>query len=282
MKYGLVIQINDVQTICDLAVEAEENGWDAVFLADALAIETKGFPAFPWYDPWIAMTAVAMKTERILISTMIIAVPRRRPWKLAREAQTLDYLSNGRLIFCAGLGAAEHDGGFYKVGEPMDLKTRAERMGEALEIMTGLWTGKPFSFKGEHYTVDNMTMLPKPIQSPRIPVWVVGVWPREKSMRRALKYDGVIVQKYKAGPSGIPDANLIREVRDYVFENHPQSDKFDIVAGGTTPAKSKKRAIETVRPFAEAGATWWVESDWMGDEKKLRARIKQGPPLLEG
>jgi alkanesulfonate monooxygenase SsuD/methylene tetrahydromethanopterin reductase-like flavin-dependent oxidoreductase (luciferase family) len=281
MKYGLVIQESDLRILCDLAVEAEEAGWDAVFIADALSIEAKGYPASPWYDPWIAMAAIAMRTERIRIATMIAAISRRRPWKMAREAQTLDQLSNGRLTLGVGLGAAEHDGGFYKVGEAMDLKTRAQLMDESLEIMAGLWTGKPFSFKGEHYHVDEMTMLPVPVQSPRVPVWVVGVWPKEKSMRRALRWDGVIPQKYKGTPSDIPDPNLIRTVKAYVDENHPRPDEFDIIAGGTTPGRNKKRAREIVRPFIEAGATWWAESDWSADRKKTLARIRPGPPRTD-
>ena len=278
MKYGLVIQEGDLRIVCDLAVEAEEAGWDAVFIADALSIETKGYPASPWYDPWIAMAAIAMRTERIRIATMIAAISRRRPWKVAREAQTLDHLSNGRLTLGVGLGAAEHDGGFYKVGEAMDLKTRAQLMDESLQIMDGLWTGKPFSFKGEHYHVDDMTMLPVPVQSPRVPIWVVGVWPKEKSMRRTLQWDGIIPQRYKAGPSDVPDPDFVRTIKAYVDENHPQPDKFDIISGGTTPGRSKKRAVETARSFMEAGATWWVESDWSANRKKILARIHQGPP----
>lgn len=278
MKYGLVIQESDLRILCDLAAEAEEAGWDAVFIADALSIETKGYPASPWYDPWIAMAAIAMRTERIRIATMIAAISRRRPWKLAREAQTLDQLSNGRLTLGVGLGAAEHDGGFYKVGEAMDLKTRAQLMDESLAIMDGLWTGKPFSFKGEHYHVDDMTMLPVPMQSPRVPIWVVGVWPKEKSMRRALQWDGIIPQRYKAGPGDVPDPNFVRTIKAYVDENHPQPDKFDIISGGTTPGRNKKRAVAIARSFMEAGATWWAESDWSADRKKTRARIHQGPP----
>jgi alkanesulfonate monooxygenase SsuD/methylene tetrahydromethanopterin reductase-like flavin-dependent oxidoreductase (luciferase family) len=197
---------------------------------------------------------------------------------MAREAQTIDFISNGRLTLGIGLGAAEADGGFYKVGEPMDLKTRAQLMDESLDIMSGLWTGKPFSFKGEHYCVDNMTMLPATVQSPRVPLWVVGVWPKEKSMRRALKWDGVIPQNYKGGPGDIPTPDLYRAVRAYVDEHHPQPDKFDIIAGGVSPGRNKKRAIEKVRPFSEAGATWWAESDWAADAKKTLARIRQGPP----
>src|SRR6185295_20369401 len=131
---------------------------------------------------WVVLAAMAMRTTRVRIGTIITPVPRRRPWKLARETVTIDELSRGRLILGAGLGAAEFDGGFYKVGEAMDLKVRAQRLDEGLAVVAGLWSGKPFSFKGEHYNVDSMTMLPAPIQSPRIPVWVPGVWRRSKSM----------------------------------------------------------------------------------------------------
>src|SRR6185503_20835453 len=93
-------------------------------------------------------------------------------------------------------GAAEDDGGFFKVGEAMDIKVRAELLDEGLAIVAGLWSGKPFKFNGGHYTIKEMTMLPAPVQSPRIPVWVPGVWSKEKSMRRALNWDGIIPQKY--------------------------------------------------------------------------------------
>lgn len=272
MKYGIVIQENDIAKMCDLAVEAEQMGWDGIFIADALA------PDIPWFDPWIAMAAIAMKTERIRIGTMIAAVPRRRPWKMAREAQTVDHISKGRLILGVGLGAADFDGGFSKVGEPTDLKTRAELLDEGLEIMAGLWTGEPVSFKGAHYQVDKLKILPATVQSPRIPLWVVGVWPKEKSLRRALKWDGIIAQRYQAGPGDIPTPDFYRSIRAYVDEHHPQPDKFDIISSGASPGRNKKSAIEKVRPFAEAGATWWAESDWSASAKKTLARIRQGPP----
>jgi len=187
MLCGFTIEGGDANAASELAQEAEAAGWDGVFIADAMDIGMPNSPPFPWFDPWIVLAAMAMRTERIRIGTMITPVPRRRPWKLARETVTLDQLSNGRLIFGAGLGAAEHDGGFYKVGEAMDLKIRAERLDEGLAILAGLWSGKPFSFSGHHYRVQEMTMLPPPVQSPRIPIWVPGVWTKEKSMRRALK-----------------------------------------------------------------------------------------------
>jgi alkanesulfonate monooxygenase SsuD/methylene tetrahydromethanopterin reductase-like flavin-dependent oxidoreductase (luciferase family) len=282
MQYGFAVELGDARSLIDLAQEAEDAGWDGVFIPDNLAIQTADFSASRWFDPWVVLTAMALKTERIRIGTMITPVPRRRPWKLAREAQTLDHLSNGRLILSVGLGQSEFDGGFYKVGEPTDLKTRAALLDEGLEIIAGLWQGKPFSFKGDHYTVDNMTMLPAPLQSPRIPIWVVGVWPKEKSMRRALRWDGVIPQKYKATMSDMyMGADEFRKIKQYIEEHHPRPDRFDIIAGRPTPGGNKTKAIEIVRPFLEAGATWWIDSPSSTDVKKVRERIKQGPPRVE-
>jgi alkanesulfonate monooxygenase SsuD/methylene tetrahydromethanopterin reductase-like flavin-dependent oxidoreductase (luciferase family) len=281
MRYGMIVSSGNVRDLVEMACEAESAGWDAVFVADALGIEAKGFPASAWFDPWIALSAIAVRTERIQIGTLLTPPSRRRPWKLAREVATLDHLSNGRVILSVGLGAADSDGGFYKVGEAMDLKARARLLDESLDIVAGLWSGLPLHYEGEHYHVDGMTMLPPPVQQPRVPIWVVGVWPKEKSMRRALRWDGIIAQRYGASPG---DARLkpdeVRAIKTYIDERREAATPFDILAGGATLGKSRKRAAEIVRPYLEAGATWWVEEVW-GSEDKVRARIRQGPPRVE-
>src|SRR2546423_2050517 len=282
MRYGIVLSLGDARGLIDLACEAEAAGWDAVFVADAIGIGTDQFPDMPWFDPWVVLAAIAVRTERIRIGTLLTPPSRRRPWKLAREVATLDHLSNGRMILSVGLGAAEHDGGFFKVGEAMDLKTRARLLDESLDILAGLWSGKPFSYAGEHYHVDKLSLLPPPVQQPRVPIWVVGVWPKEKSMRRALQWDGLIAQRYKGSPS---DPRLtvdeLRTIKAYVDEHRTAATPFDILAGGATGSKSRKRAIDTVRPYIEAGATWWVEEMWASDEEKVRDRVRKGPPRVE-
>jgi hypothetical protein len=279
MQYGFVIEGGDPSSASELAQQAEDAGWDGVFIADAIDIVMgKNAPPLPWFDPWIVLAAIATRTERIRIGTLITPVPRRRPWKLARETTTLDHLSKGRLILGVGLGAAKDDGGFFKVGEAMDLRVRAQRLDEGLAILDGLWTGKPFSFTGEHYTVQEMTMLPTPTQSPRIPVWVPGVWTKERSMRRALSWDGIIPQKYRSMEQ--MTAVEITELKKLVDAKRSDSTDFDIVVGGTTPGGNKKQAAATARSFAEAGATWWLESA-MTTPDKLSKRIKQGPPRFD-
>ena len=276
MQYGFVIEGGDIHTITDLTETAENAGWDGVFIADAVAMEADNFPAFPWFDPWIVLAAMAIRTKRVRIGTIITPVPRRRPWKLARETVTLDHLSAGRLTVGVGLGAAEFDGGFYKVGEAVDLKIRAQRLDEGLEVMTGLWSAKPYSFKGEHYNVQQMTMLPGPVQSPRIPIWVPGVWLKPKSMDRALRWDGILPQKYKSMERLTPEE--VQQLKQYVDKHRAESTPFDIVVGGQTPGGNRKQAMKKVAPFEKAGATWWLESSMMSSWDKLQKRIKQGPP----
>lgn len=274
MNYGFIITTGDPGTVAGLAGEAEDAGWDGAFYWDGIAIGE-----IETYDPWVVMAAMATRTERVRLGAMLTPPARRRPWKLAREAMTLDRLSNGRLVMPVGLGAVD-DGGFSKVGEPTDRKVRAGRLDEGLEILTGLWSGEPFSYEGEHYRLEEMTFLPTPVQRPRVPIWVVGAWPSRKSMNRALRYDGLLAYTTRGGVT--PDD--VRAMNDYVEENREGGGAFDIVVDGETPGDDPGRAAEMVRPFAEAGATWWIESPWTppNEPADLRRRIGQGPRRVEG
>lgn len=284
MHYAFVIPGGDARTCAELAYEAEQAGWDGVFIPDCIDIEIEGeaTPSFG-HDPWIVMAAMAMRTEHVRIGAMITAVSRRRPWKLARETVTLDHLSNGRLIFQAGLGALD-DGGFGKVGETTDRKTRAELLDESLAILSGLWSGKPFHFDGKHYHIQEMTFLPPPVQSPRIPVWVVGAWPRMKSMQRVLHWDGILPNKITTDGFGEMTPDDIRAMKAYITEQRVQlsltETPFDIVHEGRTPGDDRQKAVEQVQPYVEAGITWWVESMWSAPNsvEDVRTRIQQGPP----
>ena len=272
MRYGFVIPRGDPCAVAELAGEAEAAGWDGAFYWDGINI---GY--METYDPWVVMAAMAMRTEKVRIGAMLTPPARRRPWKLARETIALDHLSGGRLVLPVGLGALD-DGGFSKVGEPTDRRVRAQLLDESLDILTGLWSGEPFSYEGEHYKLEEMTFLPRPVQSPRIPIWVVGAWPSEKSMNRALRYDGLLA--YTTRGEVTPED--IRAMKAYVEENRSQDTPFDMVWEGETPGDDPGRAASIVRPFAEAGVTWWIESMWTppNEPEDLRARIRQGPPSI--
>jgi hypothetical protein len=278
MQYGFIIPHGNIFELAQMAHDAEMVGWDGVFYWDGIYIKEAG----PIYDPWIVLAAMAMQTERIRLGLILTPPSRRRPWKLARETVTLDHLSHGRLILPVGLGALE-DGGFSKVGEITDTRQRAELLDESLEILTGLWSGKPFSFHGKHYNIEEMTFLPAPVQSPRIPIWVVGAWPSQKSMRRVLRYDGLLPYKISREdePATITPQD-IGEMKAYIDANRSLNTPFDIVQEGETPGDDLEQARAIVRPYAEAGATWWTESRWSFPSiDELRRRIGQGPPRIE-
>jgi len=278
MQYGFIIPGGDLQTIIELARDAEAAGWDGVFYWDGIYIKDAGL----MYDPWVVLAAIALHTQSVRIGAILTPLSRRRPWKVARETVTLDHLSNGRLVLPVGLGALD-DGGFAKVGEAIDRKARAELLDESLEILSGLWSGQPFSFDGKHYHVEKMTFLPPPVQKPRIPIWVVGAWPSMKSMRRVLRYDGLLPAKLNADGSfaDITPAD-IQAMKAYITERRSQSTPFAIVMEGETPGDNHEQAAAIVRPYADAGATWWMESRWSAASSDVvRTRIRQGPPQGE-
>jgi alkanesulfonate monooxygenase SsuD/methylene tetrahydromethanopterin reductase-like flavin-dependent oxidoreductase (luciferase family) len=285
MRYGLAPNMmgmnGDARTLAELASLAEEAGWDGFFLEDYV-IHNNPYEAVI-YDAWIALTAIAMHTERLRIGALVTPLSRRRPWKLARETVTLDRLSNGRLIVGVGLGDL-NDRGFAQVGEVMDGKQRARMLDEGLDVLVGLWSGQPFSYCGEYYQVDEITFVPQPLQSPRIPIWVGGVWPHKGPMRRAARWDGVC--PYKVNEDGTFDAMTpadVRALKAFIEAHRVTPAPFDIVQGGWTPGEDLEQARAMVRPFVEAGATWWVEfiSPEHGDLDVMRTRIKQGPPRIE-
>ena len=152
---------------------------------------------------------------------------------------TLDHLSGGRLVLPVGLGTLD-DLAFGNVGEPTDARIRAERLDESLEILDGLWSGEPFAFTGRHYRFGPMTFRPVPVQRPRIPVWVVGAWPAERSMARAARWDGIIAQaRDAAGRAAAPTPDQLREIAGWLAAARARAGRTGPTRWspqGTTPA----------------------------------------------
>jgi hypothetical protein len=207
MKYGVTLAgmgANFVD-LPSLSREAEEHGWDGVFIWDEMFGP----------DAWVVMTAVAMHTKTVRIGALLTPLSRRRPWKVANETATLDHLSNGRLVLAVGLGA----------------------------------------------------------------------WPREKSMQRVVRCDGILPEgKRKDGSSFNAGPQDVREIRAYVEARRTLDTPFDIVIQNESPGDDRSQARDLTLPWQEAGATWWIENPWASqwlpdkDPAGLRARIRQGPP----
>ena len=117
-----------------------------------------------------------------------------------------------RAARASGRPGALDDQGFGNVGEETAARVRAERLDETLAILDGLWSGEPFGFDGDHYRFEPMTFRPRPVQEPRIPIWVVGSWPHSRSMRRAARWDGIVVQTASDGTPADTDLILDKAI----------------------------------------------------------------------
>jgi alkanesulfonate monooxygenase SsuD/methylene tetrahydromethanopterin reductase-like flavin-dependent oxidoreductase (luciferase family) len=264
----------DPRVLADLAHRAEDAGWDGFFIWDHILMMGGG----PVGDPTVQLAAIAAATSRIRFGPMITPLPRRHPWKLAREAASLDHLSGGRLILGIGLGG-DWFGELSTFGHPVDDVARGEVLDEGLAIVSGLLRGEQFSFAGKHYTVKPTQFLPKPIQ-PRIPIWIAGTWPRPRPFRRAARFDGVVPMSANIEKDlGVDDT---RAIAQFIKEHRTSTDSFDIVHAGDTAGKSKREGADLVAPFIEAGATWWNEAPlpWKTTLEEVRARIAAGPPKI--
>jgi alkanesulfonate monooxygenase SsuD/methylene tetrahydromethanopterin reductase-like flavin-dependent oxidoreductase (luciferase family) len=279
MRFGWVLPYGDARTAAELAAVAEEHGWDGFFVWEGV-----------WaIDPWVSLAAVAMRTERIRMGTMLTPLPRRLPWELAGQVATLDNLSGGRVILPVGLGAT--DDRWWLFEDDPGRRVRAEQMDEALELIQALWSGEPVTYEGAHYRARPAQIMlpPRPMQRPRVPIWVVGAWPRPKSMRRAARVDGwVPAHMPRDGGHRELTPELLGEGIGWLRERRASEglsmEGYDVVAEGTTPA-DRAAAAEIVRPWAEAGATWWIDADWSDMEPgRVRAaaleRLRAGPPPL--
>jgi alkanesulfonate monooxygenase SsuD/methylene tetrahydromethanopterin reductase-like flavin-dependent oxidoreductase (luciferase family) len=248
---------------------AEYAGWDGFFLWDHLTMRRD----WPVTDPQVAIAAAACATERIRLGVLVVQMGRRRPAKVAREMVALDQLSGGRMVFGVGLGASA-DGDFAAFGDEADPKVRGRKTDEGLAVVTGLWSGQPFSFTGEHFTVTDAVFRPTPVQQPRIPVWIAGTWPARPAFRRAARWDGVFPTFRDVEGDNVPPS-LLAETVAYVREHRdPSAGPLDVVLEGATPG------APPLDEYVDAGLTWWVEKLgwWRGDLAATRARIAAGPP----
>jgi alkanesulfonate monooxygenase SsuD/methylene tetrahydromethanopterin reductase-like flavin-dependent oxidoreductase (luciferase family) len=266
----------DPGLLVELAVLAEEAGWDGFFVWDHI-LHRRTEPE-PVVDPWVVLAACAMRTNRVKLGTMITPLARRRPWKVARETATLDLLSGGRAVFGAGLGSPP-DAEFEAFGEDGDARRRAQRLDEGLEILAGLWTGDWFAHSGEHFALDEMRFIPEPVQR-RIPIWVGGNWPNHRPFQRAARWDGVVPEKVG---NQLPTPADVRDIRDYIAERRAAASidpdrRFDVVVGGLTEAPDSEGS-ELTSAYAEAGTTWWMERfhPKTRSPDDARRRIADGP-----
>lgn len=283
MRFGFVVPYAaEAREFADLAAIGEATGWDGVFTWEAL-----------WgVDAWVSLATAATLTETIRLGTLLTPVSRIKPWDLATKVRTVDVLSEGRVVMGAGLGAL-HDG-WTAFEADEGRRTRVEKLEDCLAIYSGLMAGQPFSYEGKHYSAAPTDfMLPAPpVQQPRPPVWLVGAHmvgrPRQPSLARAARWDGLLPQRVVEDERGKPVtvdgfADTVATVRALREEAGLPWEGYDVVIEADSSGQFVELEPNEPTAWQDAGATWWVESWWTLDRdeaglSELRRRIEAGPP----
>lgn len=245
------------QVVARLAAAAEGAGWDGVFLWDHV-VRKEG--DLDLVDPWIALAAAAVATERVLVGPLVTPLPRRRPWNVAKSAVSLDHLSGGRAVLGVGTGTPRGPE-LPAFGEETDARRRGDMLDEGLAIVRTAWSGAPVRVAGAHYRVDGIRFLPTPVRPGGIPIWAGIESVRGRAARRAAALDGAV--PIRIAPSEL--ASLV----DAVGRARVAAGEYDIVTVGRA---------DDAATWEAAGATWWLrELSWESTLEEAMSLVNAGP-----
>jgi probable F420-dependent oxidoreductase len=199
------------------ARKCEEMGLDSFWIIDRIAYDN--------LEPLIALSQAAAVTQRIRLGTSVLLAALRHPALLAKSVATLDFLSGGRVTLGIGFGSRENDFAAVEVS----FEHRGSRAEEAIKLVKRLWTEEKVSHKGKFFRVENLTIGPRPVQSPHPPIWMGGG--AESVLRRV----GRLGDGYICGSSAIPELPSVWErISGYAR------------AAGRDPSKIEKAALTFV------------------------------------
>jgi alkanesulfonate monooxygenase SsuD/methylene tetrahydromethanopterin reductase-like flavin-dependent oxidoreductase (luciferase family) len=260
---------SDPRQVLRLAEAAEAAGWEGIFVWDHLGY-TWGAAAG---DPWVILSAVAARTERLRLGVSVAPLPRYRPHVLSLTLASLDLLSGGRTILGAGLGAMAEE--FSAFGEDPSPHRRAAMTDEFLALLERLFSGEAVTHHGQYYTVEGLTFCPRPVQRPRIPVWIGGESPG--ALRRAARWDGWVVGGTDETGQMVKTPEALAEQVTTIRQQRKSSTPFDVAMTGVSDPGQAERP----RSYADAGLTWWLESlhGYRGSPEEMLQRVQSGPPV---
>lgn len=219
MKFVLSGSFTPVKYLPELAVAADQNGWDMITLADhTVNAETlkvpypytedgsRRWPEFTdWPDQIVMMGAFATITKRIRFTTNAFVLPARNPFSVAKALSTAAVISDNRVTLTIGVGWSKDE--FDLLGQ--DFTTRGKRADEMIEIMKLLWTGKYVEYHGKYYDFDRIEMNPAP--SAPIPIWVGGI--SDPALRRAARVGDGWLTDLQPAADIVASIKKIRELR---------------------------------------------------------------------
>lgn len=174
MRFGLDVAQHQLSwdELAERVSLAEEAGFDGAWVFDHFKA-LYGDPSGPCLEAWTLLAALAARTTRIRLGTLVTGMTHRHPSLLAAEAVTLDHVSGGRLEIGVGAAWNEHEHGQLGMGFPA-AGERMDRLEEGIRVLKLLMTQDKASFEGEHYRLENATYRPRPVQRPHPPLWIGG------------------------------------------------------------------------------------------------------------
>ena len=268
-------EFGDPRVLVELALLAEERGWDGAYLWDHVLYHD---PSWPVANPTVTAAAIAAATGRIRLIVMHV-LPRRQIQDVARETVCMDTLSGGRLTVAAVIGSMDRE--YSAFGRSADLRARGAALDAALADLGALWTAEPVVVSGGSAAEDAqpVRMVPGPVQRPRIPIWCGGRWPNRAPLRRAARFDGAMPTFVDQNSRVVPPEEL-RAAVDFIAAQRGGLDDFEVAMEGATAPRAAEAHIA---PYANVGLTWWIEAmGWWRAEPgaavaAARTRILAGP-----
>jgi alkanesulfonate monooxygenase SsuD/methylene tetrahydromethanopterin reductase-like flavin-dependent oxidoreductase (luciferase family) len=265
MRHGLFVppfdELANPDRLVELALDAERAGWDGFFLWDHLLYGTRVRDIL---DPYICLSAIAAATSTMQLGVMVTPLVRRRPAVLARQAVTLDLVSHGRLVLGLGIGD-DYVGELSSFNDQVDAKVRGRMLTEGLEVLTGLLSGETIDHVGEFYRASDVRFRPVGQRPDGIPIWLAARWPNPAPIRRAAKYQGVVIIQ-------MTDPVDVAELRHRLEESGADLGHFDVVVLGATD--------DDVNAWEAAGVTWRLQQIGPFDITYAQAHdvVVAGPP----
>jgi len=259
VKFVLSSSFCPLKELRELAIAADESGWEAMSFSDHVVNpetlshdypytedgERRWQPFTDWPDPWVMIAALAAVTENLKFTNNIFVLPMRNPFLVAKAISTAAIVSDNRVIPAIGVGWSKDEFGLLQ----QDFHTRGKRADEILEILPLLWSGEMVSYEGQFYQFPRLEMNPAPTELP--PIWVGGI--SKAAMRRAARHDGW-VSDLQTSDDIIDSVKLIRRYRE---EQGFDPEQFSVMA---TP--SDAFTPDAYRKLEDNGITHILTQPW--------------------
>ena len=266
IRFQVAIMPNsDYQTMLSRFQYVEANGFDMATTGDHWVDWTN--PERPWLEPWVALAGIARETSRIRLAHYVNQIPLRHPAMLARQALTLDHLSEGRFEVGLGIGL-EIDPSYEMIGIPnWSVKERVARLPNYIEVVERLLANDTTTYAGEYYSVKNAVMRPRPVQSPRPPLVIAALGPKmlEITAKYANNWNTLSFKtsfdeqlaETKARIARMDDnlAGLGRDKGDVRYSYQMFDPESRASGGEITYYRSTDAFLEKAEPLIEAGMT---------------------------